>query len=76
MSSKDFDPETIVFPSVMNTDAQLPDWNNVNFDQREAGKIFNVDSNYLHSSSLYAEVRIEIVQANIYSAALYGRVME
>ena len=25
---------------------------------------------------LYAEVRIEIVQANIYSAALYGRVME
>ena len=51
MSSKDFDAETIVFPSVMNTDAQLPDWNYVNFYHRETGKIFNVDSNYLHTSA-------------------------
>ena len=76
MSSKDFDPETIVFPSVMNTDAQLPDWNNVNFYQRGTGKFCNIDSNYLYNSFLYAEVRIVISHADIYSAALYGRVME
>ena len=58
MSSKDFGPKTIVFPSIMNSHALLPDWADVNFEKKEN------------------QVQIDIVDTDMYSAALYGRVKE
>ena len=41
LASKDFGPRTIVFPSLMNTDALLPDWRDVIFKKEENGNILS-----------------------------------
>ena len=58
LSSNDFGPKTIVFPSIMTSHALLPDWTDVNFEKKENG------------------IQIDIVDTDLYSAALYGRVKE
>ena len=44
LASKDFGPKTIVFPSLMNSDALLPDWSDVTFKKEENGNISSSSS--------------------------------
>ena len=74
LASKDFGPKTIVFPSLMNSDALLPDWSDVTFKKEENGNISSSSSMSL--DDFFAEVQIEIDDTDMYSAALYGRVKD
>ena len=75
LSSKDFNNSSMIFPSVLNSDAFLPNWNNITFERGDTG-IFIFKSYFDRFQSFYAEVKTQIQEASLYSAALYGRVMQ
>ena len=64
----------MIFPSVLNSDASLPNWNNITFVRGETG-IFILKKYFVRFQSFYAEVMAQIQEASLYSAGLYGRVM-
>ena len=85
LTSKDFKANSLVFPSAITSDSQLPDWTNIKYRKSvtEYGKLkyrmsqISIINDYILET--YNETRYyfdNFSNSKMFSAALYGKVLD